>query len=1739
MTERLIQLHLICLDLELQSASDLRQSRTVMQIFQMLEAARSDESQYHLRLFCRLINGFAKTACAHKNVKASMVLLATEQMIALQVKAYSKMSKSSLKRFFLIECYRFIHDKAGASGELDVLTKIQLLFQNQGVSLLPSQVPLTSKAAMAFYKGQYSKAIFHWTQEILDPRTGPEVIERRLISILYTFFHTESFPEMLVFLNWVYVRNVRGFSTLLCHFISTVTECNFSNSVRIPLPPECAKYVYTNLPKPGESTLLNVDSFHDKTRLLLPRVFDPKLLIQLSLANGDFDIAARICKMSSYNWSNVFLVTCLSQLLSGGDKVFGLAMKVCLDQIDISRRPNELLATDMKCLVDTLGPDELESVRATVVAKIEFLLDQAESWLSDIGPLDDNDDDASHSITGSPPSVFAFANLILSISWLRVLFASGFCAPHSPACPPDAAETLGDKLYFRVIRLKFCLRLRTQFKQTIRRATKDGNDNVDGDALLELVSLGRKIHAAFPGLSGDRLRRSNLDDTLSWACLELPPARLPLTADLADVFPNADKFCSAGVRGRLEQLGLISDTKISSDSSQLILLSDGHFCQEWQDYAESQEVSGDAVIMPPNDGSISKSIKRTNDDHECKGNRLRQCWMRKDEEEGEGMLSGDRKKGLFRHRSTAILRSLGMNDKVQMKNPCNSDQDFSKIYNLPLWSKFLGIRADARAATKKYSSLFPLSEIFALCNWSRECRSFYDCDGNGDDNIMFEFDDILRILSAHEEWKRRGRRPHADNDCSEEISSVILPAAVEADIARNLEANQSRAKNESHQQQLQPAQLSTASSDTPQSHGSAIVVNVSPPIPKPRLRTQHNSGGGQEDYKDSITSVNIKEEKEKVESSEKLAEQVKTDDSDASDVINDDDDGDANPESPVAMPSCLNEAVSPSEKVSFEEEKVKFGLEGTNEQNGNKKKDEKEEHLSTATEEEKEMSCRDNSKISDSAFAAAAALQKDQGHKQQQPQQQEQQQQESPGDKCSNPELPNMSGTVKEAVIDDPSTLADNFPERTKKTKRNVSFEEAAENQVRNNSLRLLSGEELELLPSMRHHRKDQATRRKQLKVKKDKFVASLPPLLRLPDEVKEAPATMPDGYAETVTYFIKDNVAAYEAGKYDHLLPKYPEQWTNLVPQFGARDSKVTIEDSPRMYSDIQYAIRRALDKKPNDYNAENVAKDKLDVGLQAEDYLPRVQLADAEVQTCMEIVPLSKESVSLSNDVDMTNSPSLIGPTCLSPPAQLDNGESSGQENAKWATYDLRVPTSDKADQTGDSLLGEVALFEPTLDDGQTEGGQESEIVSEGAVEEEEVSPREPVYPSPPLQSDERSGVSHFQHYSSNTSGDVPSLTDYSAAMGGKEEEECSQQQPMQIDHETESYSEDFSASKSQPSQSVISDNNNSIISSTLPSDDTFKVLLDCLVREDRFPETSAIMERISTAEGLQAQLGEELLGTQRLVEVLDKMAKVNFESPDTNATDTSDKEDLNDETSGEISDSTIVATEEEAEFVKQSPLGSYDLHRQVLSRLSAAAEERLVGRNRTRKFAGVIVEVEALETPSTSYPPAEEMDKENLRRNKQLYDQVRRGVLQELESVSVSNLDLPFTNLCLKQEKLRQRQRQQNRKLQDDTSRQMCHYDDKDVGKELFENYNFVHDYHPEGVAVDDLLTVDNNLEHSFSAGSGRCVRPLRSRVGAASEVMKVPMLEDIQEISSQENSEETRVSRDSRLDFYNRQ
>ena len=468
LTDKLGDLLLGCLEIELDSRAELRQSKAAAQIFQMLEAARAaDEGQRHFRFFLGLVSGFARRACAHGGTTAAGVFLAVERMVSSAAAAYPQVSKAGLKKLFLPECYRAIHEKAGARRELAVLSKIQMLFQLLGISLAPGPPQRErNRASLAFYQGQYAKAVFHWTREVVNPKTGREVKEARLRSILYTLFQTKAVPELLLFLNWAHERELPGLPALLGAFLGVVADCHSGgDEVRLPLPPE-------TIGKSSATSFFHGKRFLSAAMSAFPGVFGRSAIFRMALASGNAACCRAMCRNTKPRWSDKFLTELILEIQNHQSKgradiaaASGKAIKTFLAEIDFHRAPDKNLAADLMSLSACLPG--LEYVKSEVGASIESLLECAEELLArcelvDVGESSGCDYDDEEEFDGTEKEKECRAALGAAVKWLEVLFRSGLAPDFSSAqCPPDTkafSAAGGNLTFFRLVCIKHALR---------------------------------------------------------------------------------------------------------------------------------------------------------------------------------------------------------------------------------------------------------------------------------------------------------------------------------------------------------------------------------------------------------------------------------------------------------------------------------------------------------------------------------------------------------------------------------------------------------------------------------------------------------------------------------------------------------------------------------------------------------------------------------------------------------------------------------------------------------------------------------------------------------------------------------------------------------------------------------------------------------------------------------------------------------------------------------------------------------------------------------------------------------------------------------------------------------------------------------------------------------------------------------------------------------------------------------
>ena len=1771
MNSRAIDILLACLVFELRSGVEVCQSRSAIQILQMLESASSDSGYSHFRMLTGLVIRCVKTIC-EPSVKVTSVAAyqITDQMVSLLGASYPKTSSSALRRFFLGECYRLIHDKAGAEGERGVLSKLQLLFQTHGSNLALYQEEMAQRRSdaagtVAYYKGQYAKAIFLWTKQILDPKVEAGVKERRLLSILYTLIEAESYSEVLVFLNWAYAKALNGFTSLITHFLMAVGE-----GVRSFLPPESVSF--SGVP----NLRLNAGRIIVKKQWL-PQ---PRTLIMLSLANANYEVAMNLCRTHG-RWQDLFVTRCLANILhlSTGEACVKLALqKLLQDDIDFGKSPpHPGMRRDLTSLSDRLSPGDRVEVAEHCASAINSLLDACESRLLKLPVIMAT---GEHCLDSDSESA-----ILVSISWLKVLFSSGLCAAFSRHCPP-AVTSRADELYLRFTRLNFCLRLRRQFKSILDRVTTDGvlgglADEDNSRRVLQLLETGRKIHVAFPGFSSDPDRRRELDETMVWACMELPDAIANL--DLTQFFPNSAKFASAKVLERLGALGLTPDkANVGSTSKQILLLSDFDFRAEWKSCVGNNEPlngpsarKNDAVI----DGDcISESQPPSPP-------RLRWATTQRESE----MLSVDRKKGLLRSQHLRPPPAARRNESnAGAARPANTSRerrkssgardeeggggDAGEIYSLPLWSKFCpdGEKADSRRDGRIEEPVPPaLSWIVSLCAWSRECVStgLYDekhSDSNDRESI-FRLEDALRVWAVHKEWAARRRCSDSPPITSPESNTECVTTTR----AHNAEVSESR--------QL-PAVESTSSSPSPP---CAIPATTTAQfLRSPRgLSRRHEAeiGPGIGVRRGSGAECDENSKRCRGDEDGQVAE------ADAPTVLRDEEEWEIKEEK-----QAINSVMTPPSGQLVAEWAVSRCPASPDTHPGDKefetagKNGEIEEaHLSgtngkTASDNggggsscdntladvasknlANELSDCQSGDISLSKSDERQEVEKEAADKRSSSGSQISQpstsssRQDSPISESENGGGPPAAAVAPPALInssvrngDYPAsppilrihpevlTMLNSSPKRQKtKPARNVSFESVDE-PPNDRDVRLLTADELETLaptssslPAISRKKQKNGLGTRIRREKAQTFVA-LPPLLRLSSEDRGVP-DMPVGYSEAVRYFMKEEPGEatklqYKSGQYYHLLQSNGQSTSSA-------------------FANIQFAIRKALDG-----DAVSASREKTPNDDQKVDDRDRKVLVDTEAQT----IPECQDDKDNDNVEAVTEHQIMQNFAAHPLPITADKEGQAGVSLAEEAAH-AAVAVKKKSRQAEKSVQTELA---PSLCSNE----EEDERVIKG-VDLHSARIKQPASASRP--EDLRPAVTtigtDLLRFSSNTSVDVPSLADFSVASNFAAAGVHRGSGEVSADRDREIPAASRSASSPSPthvdSSSTLNNGKemqevtSSLMSTTedddyyeeveeesssLPTDNTFRMLLDCLVLEEGLPGNAELLERLSRAEGLQNRLDGELANTGRLVDILEIASRLNFAHTDVISGSSNNDEESFREEGMEDSDDQVM--------LPRPGLDSMNLQYQVLSRLRS--------------------EVHA---PNKGLSISHRTYVKGATRNTSYYDDLRRSVLEDMKAGSMAHLDLPFTRLCATMQNRscdKEKSRTGRTSWEEDEilEQRIIGRVSRDAGENPwdFTASGFAHKWEKLSLHSED----DNpgyisrrrrrrsNVSSLAVNGGASVIRPLRGRsledgggshvvVGQGPDVIKVPLLEDIQEISSQENSEamtaNTRLSRGSRM------
>ena len=122
-------------------------------------------------------------------------------------------------------------------------------------------------------------------------------------------------PELLLFLNWAYEKELPGYKRLLAVFLDVIAKCHSDQDiVRLPFPPETSSK--------STPTFLSGKSFLSDATRVFPRLFSKSAMIKMSLIAGDVACTRSLCQYANLLWSDVFLVEVILGIQGGPNGVY-------------------------------------------------------------------------------------------------------------------------------------------------------------------------------------------------------------------------------------------------------------------------------------------------------------------------------------------------------------------------------------------------------------------------------------------------------------------------------------------------------------------------------------------------------------------------------------------------------------------------------------------------------------------------------------------------------------------------------------------------------------------------------------------------------------------------------------------------------------------------------------------------------------------------------------------------------------------------------------------------------------------------------------------------------------------------------------------------------------------------------------------------------------------------------------------------------------------------------------------------------------------------------------------------------------------------------------------------------------------------------------------------------------------------------------------------------------------------
>ena len=215
-------------------------------ILGMLDYARMDERNDNLKFYARLVNTSVGVFVGNSNISSLEIIAYLDECRRLLGKAYSSsFHKKSVKRNLLLPAFRHVYNK---SETTDQKFHVQAYLQRRKVPFVNVVDGKRGKGRrnssapdVYYYSGQFSKAVYLWTSQLISGTNDRSFRAGIVRSIFYTLIKAHQLSEICHFLNWTFLRFggeeegvFKDLVDAFLEFLLSVNTKKMSDSIKAP-----------------------------------------------------------------------------------------------------------------------------------------------------------------------------------------------------------------------------------------------------------------------------------------------------------------------------------------------------------------------------------------------------------------------------------------------------------------------------------------------------------------------------------------------------------------------------------------------------------------------------------------------------------------------------------------------------------------------------------------------------------------------------------------------------------------------------------------------------------------------------------------------------------------------------------------------------------------------------------------------------------------------------------------------------------------------------------------------------------------------------------------------------------------------------------------------------------------------------------------------------------------------------------------------------------------------------------------------------------------------------------------------------------------------------------------------------------------------------------------------------------------------------------------------------------------